>query len=291
MALKDLFSKRKSGSAGSQEPKESVQDLMELERWDEAEKVLNERLKKRSNDTATIRKLAELYSKTGRPEEAIAEYRRASDHMARDGFHDRAIATLARAAKVSPGNAAIATRIEQLRSLKAAENKGREAVDGLRGQEREKATRWIQMRQHWRRIKSADFVRMLDEAQIPLLFDALERQAVPADGPIIRQGDKNESLYIITSGEVRVLYRHATATKPSVLRTYAAGDILGDQALFERKPWRASYEAVSEAVLLRLTREGLEKALQGNSDPRQLINALRSQRRDGQVLELIQKLE
>ena len=264
---------------------------MEQERWEEAEKALNERLKKQSNDTATIRKLADLYSKTGRAEEAIAEYRRASDHMARDGFHDRAIATLAKAAKVSPGNAEIAARIEQLRSLKTAELKGRDAVDGLRGQERDKATRWIQMRQHWRRIKASGFVQMLDEAQIPLLFDALEGQRFPADGPIVRQGDSNESLYIITSGEVRVLYRHSTAAKPSVLRTYGAGDILGDQALFEHKAWRASYEAVSESVLLQLTREGLEKALQGNADPRQLINALRSQRRDSQVLELIQKIE
>lgn len=291
MAIKDLFSRKKGNPRVRQAPQVAVQDLILAEKYDEAERVLNERLKKQPNDTATLRKLADVYAQTHRMDDALREYRRASDLMARDGFHDKAIATLAKAAKVAPGNAEIAVRIQDLRAFKAAEQRGSDAVDGLRGQERGKATKWIQMRQHWRRIKMASFVRMLDDDQIPRLFEALETVRVPADGAIARQGDADETLYIVTSGEIRISYRPAGAVKATVLRTYAAGEILGDRVLFERMPWAASYEAAMDSVLLKLTRGGLEKALVGNPDPRQLLNALRSQRRDGEVADLIQKLE
>jgi len=134
MPIKDLFSRKKGrGSRVRDVPRVSAQDLMNAGRFDEAEKVLNERLKKQSNDTGTIRRLADLYARTDRVDDALVEYRRASDLMARDGFHDQAIATLAKAAKVAPGNPAIATRIAELRTLKEAELRGRDAVDELRG--------------------------------------------------------------------------------------------------------------------------------------------------------------
>lgn len=292
MALKDLFTRKPArGGRRTRVPKKSIQDLMLEERYDEAGEALSQRLEKHPGDTAALRKLADLYAQTGRVDDAVAEYRRASDLMARDGFFDRAIATLAKAAKVSPGSAEIATRIEELRAAKTADHKGSEALGGLRGQERGDATKWIQLQQHWRRIQAQDFARMLDEDQIPRLFEALEIVRVPADAPIARQGDADEVLYIIAAGEVRVSCRVGKSLKPTTLRTYSKGGIVGDRALFEKGTWPASYDAATDAVLLKLSRAGLETALQGNPDPRQLLNALRNQRHDEQVADLVRKIE
>ena len=47
-----------------------VDDLIILEQWDQAERMLKERLKKSSADLQAKLKLAEVYERTSRPREA-----------------------------------------------------------------------------------------------------------------------------------------------------------------------------------------------------------------------------
>ena len=80
-----------------------------------------------------------------------------------------------------------------------------------------------------------------------------------------------------------------TSGETTVIRSLEPGDVAGDQALLQRTAWRATYRTAEPVVLLILRRPGLESALQGNPNPRGLLDALREQRLDSEVAAAVQK--
>ena len=73
-------------------------------------------------------------------------------------------------------------------------------------------------------------------------------------------------------------------------RAFGVGDVVGEAALFERKPWPATYRATQNTTLLQLDKAGLEQALVGNADPRGLLEVLRDQHQDREVAAVVQDL-
>ena len=92
-----------------------VDDLITLQRYDEAEEELQRFLSKRPYDLRARQKLAELYKKTGRLEEAAKEYMEIADRYAREGFHDKALALLAQVSKLTPVADKVWPKVERLR--------------------------------------------------------------------------------------------------------------------------------------------------------------------------------
>ena len=74
------------------------------------------------------------------------------------------------------------------------------------------------------------------------------------------------------------------------LRVLTTGDLFGERALLEHKPWPATYRVIERARLLRIDKAGLERSLAGNPDPRQLLDTLRGQRHDREVAAAAEKL-
>ena len=66
----------------------SVDDLMVLERWDEAEQILHKRITRNAQDLRSRLKLADLFMRSKRQYEAVDEYISVADGYARDGFYD-----------------------------------------------------------------------------------------------------------------------------------------------------------------------------------------------------------
>jgi CRP-like cAMP-binding protein len=76
----------------------------------------------------------------------------------------------------------------------------------------------------------------------------------------------------------------------TLLRTFTSGDVVGEAALLERGEWPADYWATEPVTALRLSREGLEKALVGCSDPRGFLETLREQHNDREVAVAVYRL-
>ena len=93
----------------------------------------------------------------------------------------------------------------------------------------------------------------------------------------------------VAAGEVEAVLDLGTG-RPVMLRSFATGDIFGDRALLEHQPWPATYRVTAPARLFRLDAAGLAEALQGNPDPRQFLDALRSRRHDHDVAAAVRKL-
>ena len=74
------------------------------------------------------------------------------------------------------------------------------------------------------------------------------------------------------------------------VRSFTSGDIIGEAALLERGTWPADYRAAEPVTALKLTREGLERCLVGNPDPRGFLETLREQHNDRDVAATVRRL-
>jgi tetratricopeptide (TPR) repeat protein len=288
-----VFKKLFGGSGEKTAPTLDIDDLIVLERYQEAEDRLKAKLKLSPNDLHSHVKLAEVYTAVREVAKAVDAYIYAAEEYSDDGFYDKAVALLAKAAKLAPLDSSLPQRIERLEQKKRLEHTREMAIEGLHAQRRaDDATRPISpidAQQIWQDLAESALVRRLGAEQTRRLFAAMTTLRLAAAAVITERGSREEQLYIVSRGRVEVVAPVPAGT--TVLRSFGGGDVFGEAALFERRPWPAQYRAADKVVLLRLDRAGLEQTLLGNSDPRGLIDALRDQRHDQVVAAAVAKLE
>lgn len=76
-----------------------------------------------------------------------------------------------------------------------------------------------------------------------------------AGDTVIQQGDEDESLAFIASGELEVLIPKGRSGKLERLTTFSAGSVIGEQSFLDRQPRSTSIRAISDGELYRLSRE------------------------------------
>jgi CRP-like cAMP-binding protein len=288
VSLKKWF---RSQPAKSKPDEVDVDDLMTLERYDEAEELLQRFLKKKPYDLRARQKLAELYKRTGRLDEASIEYMEIADQYAKEGFHDKALALLAQVSKLTRMADKVWPKMERLRRAKQLEQHRpaiMEALVGRRSVSAGSTAASIQFDRLWAIIARTHLVDQLDADQLKQLFQAFQIVTLEPKAEVARRGQKIDAMFFLASGKIEVSVTLPGGSSP-VLRALEPGSLFGDQALFERQPWVADYRASEKTLLLKLDRQGLESALLGNPDPRGLINALREQQMDTEVADTVKR--
>lgn len=270
-----------------------VDDLIILEKWDEAERMLKERLKKNSRDLQARIKLAKVYEGTTRPREAVDEYTYVADRYAVDGYFDKAIAMLTKASKMAPQEGKLLLKRQAVERMRKFEQRLTAVMRSLSSQEGEfgsttATASYLELRRIWAELAVSDLMNHLDDQQLGRLLKVMELEKVGRGKALVQAGQQLDELFLLTRGQVdaEVLLPNGETT---VIRSLEPGDVFGDQALLERMPWKATYRTTEPVVLLRLSRSGLESALQGSPDPRGLLNALRKQRLDAEVAAAVTK--
>jgi len=268
-----------------------VDDLMTLERYEEAEQQLQRFLSKSPYDLRSRQKLAELYKKTGRLDEAAKEYMEIADRYAKEGFHDKALALLAQVSKLTPAADKVWPKIERLRRTKKLEQHRpaiMAALVGRRSGSPQSTAASIQFDRLWASLSRTRLMDQLEAEQLTQLFQAFSVESLAPNEEIARRGQNLEAMFFLASGKVEVVVVLPGGSSP-VLRVLEAGALFGEQALFERKPWVATYRTAEKSMLLKLDRHGLETALHGNPDPRGLLEVLREQQMDTVIAEAVGK--
>jgi tetratricopeptide (TPR) repeat protein len=288
--LKKLFGKKDA----IPEAKElTIEDLIALERWEEAIAKLQARVEFNNNDLHAHLRLAEVFAQAGHPVRALDEFFLVADEYTDDGFYDKAIALLSKIARLAPGDTSFEVRLRRVQQLKELEHRRTLAMEGLMAAQEEKdplaRLSLIEAQSLWLGIQSSDFVNRLSGEQLRRLFEC-SVLSEPASGTILAErGSKVEQLFIFAGGAAEALLDLGDG-RPTNLHTYSVGDIIGDRSLFEHQPWPATYRVVEAGRLFRLDANGLQKALLGNSDPRALIDALRARRSDHDLAAAVRKL-
>ena len=289
MSIKKWFGQRSKSDA-----RESltVDDLMVLERWDEAEQELTRRLRSNSKDLHSADRLAEVYRKTGRNEKALDQYLYVIDRWSSDGFYDKAIAVLAKATKLAPADTKLRQKmkvLERMRSLDRRLTSVMRTLSQGEGKTGQAATAsYLELRRVWTELASSDLMDRLDDQQLGRLLQSVKLERLAAEKEIITIGQKLEELFMLTEGSVEIVVELPNG-ETTALRSLEPGDLVGERALLERRPWPATYRTVEACVVLKLDRGGLEKVLHGNPDPRSLLDALREKRLDSEVESAVQR--
>jgi tetratricopeptide (TPR) repeat protein len=270
----------------------TIEDLIVLERYAEAEERLKARLKRNPQDLHSHLKLADVYTALRQVGSALDEYIFVAEEYAQDGFYDKGIALLARAQKLVPADEQLALKIAAFHQAKGLEHKRSAAVDGLRqgrGGDTGAGTRVLLLQRLWHNLAASGPVQRLPADQIQRLFAAGDLAEVAAGEQVAREGETRAELLLIVDGVVEAWIDEGGSAERSV-RTFGPRDILGEQALLERKPWPASYRAAEIATMLVLDRGGLERLLTGNPDPLLMLEVLREQHNDRDVATTVRNL-
>ena len=287
MALKDWF----RGGAGKQEPQEyTVDDLIVLERYDEAVVRLQAKLKATPRDLHSHLKLAEVYTQLQRFDKAVEEYGFVADEYAQDGFFDKGMALLSRALKLAPMDTSLRAKIERFQRDKDMEHVRGLALEGLRqAGGLTGGTTALEVERLWPKLVRCSLVQGLPGEQLKRLFAAMQFSRYPETATLAREGSQESFLVLIIQGVVEASIAGEQG-RPVSVRTFTSGDILGEATLLERAPWPADYRATDPVTALTLAREGLEKTLLGNPDPRGFLYALRLQHTDRDVADTVRRL-
>jgi tetratricopeptide (TPR) repeat protein len=271
----------------------TIEDFIVLERWDEAIQMLQGRLAANPNDLHANLRLGEVFAQAGKPQQALDRFLFVAESYTDDGFYDKAIALLSKVARLAPGDGTIEGHIRKAQQMKDLEHRRTLALEGLRASQesRREETRLslIEVQRIWQALSSTEVVLKLPGEQLRRLFAHTTLVEPDRGRTLVERGSKEEQLFLVGAGELEAVYDLGDG-RPTLIRTFAVGDVIGDRALFEHQPWPATYRVTSPSRLFRLDRAGLEAALQGNADPRQFIDALRARRADHDVAASVRKL-
>lgn len=277
------------GGKKQQEPQEyTIDDLVVLERYDEAEERLRARLKDNPDDLHSHLKLAEVYTHLRKFDKAVIEYVFVAEEYAQDGFHDKGIALLAKATKLAPLDPTLRQKTEKLQRGKSSEQVRTLALEGLREAGGAKAGTALELTRLWHHLAASSVVRDLSGESLKRLLSAMELLRLESEAVIAREGSEEAFLLLIVQGVVEATIE--SGGRAGTVRSFGSGDLLGEAVLFERGKWPARYRTAEPVIALKLTREGLEKCLLGNADPRGFLETLRGQHNDRDVAATVQRL-
>lgn len=283
-----FFGKKKKKPAvdeGTGKKELTIEDLITLERYEEAEGQIRARLKMAPKDLYSHLKLAEVYLALKQLDKALVEYTFAADSYADDGFFDKGIAILGKAVKLAPGDDTLPKRIELYRRKKRLEARRTLVIEGLLSNKTTvsaaAANRALEIEMMWNNIAKSHLVEQLEGEKLKKLFSVMEMRHTQEGEVLADTGSKHQMLYLVVSGEIEALATMQAQTFN--IRSFSTGDVIGESTLLERKPWPARYHVKTAGTVFQLEREGLQQAMVGNDDPVGFLSVLRQQNNDRDV--------
>jgi hypothetical protein len=262
--------------------KYSIDELIVLERFDDAQEVLLKRIRLSPRDFAARVKLGDVLAAAGLGDQAVRTYIQAVEKYSADGFFDKALAVLVRVQKDMPDEPRIEGALRRVHQARDREKRRHIVVESLSREELgELKLNVVQGRQAWNALSQTGLTDALTGDDLGRFVGGASIVWLERGDALTSVGAEDVRLFVVLEGEVEAWLEHRETRHP--LGFYKPGQILGDRALFEEEPWLANYRARRPTRLLALDREGLEHALAGCSNPRGLLDSLRKQANDRHV--------
>lgn len=104
-------------------------------------------------------------------------------------------------------------------------------------------------------LQKAALFQEFTTVELEEFLDLVDPKTVPGGECIVRQDDPGDSMYLIVSGNARVVHhREGHDVELAMLK---AGDFFGELALVDHGPRSADVEAVGECVLLQISQAAI----------------------------------
>lgn len=122
----------------------------------------------------------------------------------------------------------------------------------------------------------------LDEEQIGALCRLGIDRVFIAGEPVFWDGEMPDCFYVVAEGQVKVM-KHSSSGKEFIIAFFGRGEVFGEVAVFENRPYPASAQAVSEVTLIGFERKDFLNFLASRPEVSiRIINVLSSRLRDAQ---------
>src|SRR4030043_156006 len=125
------------------------------------------------------------------------------------------------------------------------------------------------------------FSRLNDEELVELAALASERSLSPGEF-VFWEGDAPDWFYIVAEGQVKAL-KHSSSGKEFIITFFGPGEIFGEVAVFENKPYPVSAQAAGQTRVLGIKREDFLSFLASHPEVAlRIINVLGGRLREAQ---------
>ncbi len=122
----------------------------------------------------------------------------------------------------------------------------------------------------------------LNEGDLEALSKLAVSHVFKAGEYLFWEGDAPARFYVVASGRVKVL-KHSSLGKEFVVAFFGPGEVFGEVAVFEERPYPASAQAMSDAEVLGIERDRFLAFLSGHPEVSlRIINMLGGRLRDAQ---------
>jgi CRP-like cAMP-binding protein len=131
-------------------------------------------------------------------------------------------------------------------------------------------------------LKSSPIFSSLNDDELGELANlASERSFMPNEF-IFWDGDTPDWFYVVAEGKVKVL-KHSSSGREFIIAFFGPGEMVGEVAVFENKPYPASAQAVAETRVIGVKREDFLSFLANRPQVAlKIINILGGRLRDAQ---------
>ena len=89
----------------------------------------------------------------------------------------------------------------------------------------------------------------LDDKALTIFLEHAERRSVPAGGVIAREGETNNCMYLIETGEVRII-KNSNMADAVQLAVLGPGEFFGEMCILETLPRSATGKAAGPATVV-----------------------------------------
>ena len=111
-------------------------------------------------------------------------------------------------------------------------------------------------------LQTFSIFRRLSPATIDQLQSELTVEHVNGGETLFQQGDDGDCLYVVVFGRLRVSIRDEAGDR--IIREMGRGEVVGEMAILTGEPRSATVRAVRDTELLRLSKDGFERAVVHN---------------------------
>lgn len=140
------------------------------------------------------------------------------------------------------------------------------------------------------RVPKSPLFEILNKDELDALVKEMELESHEEGSVIIHEGDAGASMYVITSGEVKVYTRSTGKTGNVYLAKLGEGDFFGEVSVLTGKPRTATITASRPTELLRLDKEKLDNALAKHPGIRKVLDDFYKKRANSTVEAMIESL-
>lgn len=109
-------------------------------------------------------------------------------------------------------------------------------------------------------LKNSLIFSQLTPAEIDELARLCAERRLPAGESFFWDGDEPDWFYLLADGKVKVV-KHSTQGKEFIVAFFEPGEMFGEVAVFENRPYPASAQAVIDSVALGIRRDDFLKFL------------------------------